>query len=248
VGSPEQNRFAGEAAGMLTKLANVAAIAMENARLFAQAERVATLEERRRVAAEMHDGLGQTLGYLGLMTDQVVEFLSGGREGAALAHLQKTRETIGKATGDVRRAINSLMDETPPQKDLCSRLKEAFDEIASEQDPEADWQLDTGPSLDCSPEVAEQVYHITREALINAARHAHARRVSVEAGRRDPDFFVTIEDDGQGFDLSQPVPGGHFGLQVMQARAEFIGGKIELRSAPAGGTRITLTWPLEAKN
>ena len=61
VGSPAQNQFANESAEMLTKLANVAAIALENARLFAQAERVATLEERRRVAAEMHDGLGQTL-------------------------------------------------------------------------------------------------------------------------------------------------------------------------------------------
>ena len=248
VGSPERDRFAVESAGMLTKLANVAAIALENARLFAQAERVATLEERRRVAAEMHDGLGQTLGYLGLMTDQVVEFLSDGREGAALAHLQKTRETIGKATGDVRRAINSLMDETPAQKDLPSRLKEVLNDIASEQGLGADWRLDAGSSLDCSPEVAEQVYNITREVLINAARHAHANRVSVRAGRRDVDYYLTIEDDGQGFDLSQPVPGGHFGLRVMQARAQFIGGRIEIQSAPACGTRITLTWPSEAKN
>jgi nitrate/nitrite-specific signal transduction histidine kinase len=71
VGSPAQNQFVAESANMLTKLANVAAIALENARLFAQAGRVATLEERHRVAAEMHDGLGQTLSYLGLMTDQV---------------------------------------------------------------------------------------------------------------------------------------------------------------------------------
>jgi nitrate/nitrite-specific signal transduction histidine kinase len=110
VGSPAQNQFAAESADMLTKLANIAVIALENARLFARAERVATLEERhRRVAAEMHDGLGQTLSYLGLMTDQVVDFLSGGRgrRGAGTpAH--KTRETISKATSDVRRAINKF--------------------------------------------------------------------------------------------------------------------------------------------
>ena len=108
VGSPAQNQFAVESADTLTKLANVAAIALENARLFAQAERVATLEERRRVAAEMHDGLGQTLSYLGLMTDQVVEFLSDGQDEAALERLGKTRETIGKATSDVRRAVEHL--------------------------------------------------------------------------------------------------------------------------------------------
>ena len=80
VGSSTQSSFSAESANILTKLANVAAIAMENARLFAQAERMATLDERRRVAVEMHDGLGQTLSYLGLMTDQVVDLLSDGQE------------------------------------------------------------------------------------------------------------------------------------------------------------------------
>jgi signal transduction histidine kinase len=247
VGSPSQNRFATESAEMLTKLANVAAIALENARLFAQAERVATLEERRRVATEMHDGLGQTLSYLGLMTDQVVEFLADGREGAALEHLNKTRETIGKATRDVRRAINSLMDETPVQADLCGDLRKALDQIASEHNLKAEWRMDAESGPVCSPQVAEQVFNITREALVNAARHANAKQVRLQVGRNGDDYFVTIEDDGQGFDASQPAASGHFGLRIMQARARHMGGSIELHSTPGGGTRITLMWPLEAK-
>lgn len=242
VGSPVQNRFAAESAEMLTKLANVAAIAMENARLFAQAERVATLEERRRVATEMHDGLGQTLSYLGLMTDQVVEFIADGREGAALEHLNKTRETIEKATRDVRRAINSLMDETPLQTNLCANLREALDEIASEHDLKADWRVDADSVPECSPQAAEQVYNITREALVNAASHANAKQLSVQVGRNNGDYFVIIEDDGQGFDTSQPAPGGHFGLRIMQARAKHIGGRVEIHSAPRRGTRVTLLW------
>jgi two-component system nitrate/nitrite sensor histidine kinase NarX len=246
VGSPVQNRFAAESAEMLTKLANVAAIAMENARLFAQAERVATLEERRRVATEMHDGLGQTLSYLGLMTDQVVEFIADGREGAALEHLNKTRETIGKATRDVRRAINSLMDETPRQTNLCANLREALDEIASEHGLKADWRVDADSAPECSPPAAEQVYNITREALVNAARHANAKQLSVQVGRNNGDYFVIIEDDGQGFDTSQSAPGGHFGLRIMQARARHIGGRVEIHSAPGGGTRVTLLWSAES--
>ena len=245
VGSPAQNQFAAESADMLTKLANVAAIALENARLFAQAERVATLEERRRVAAEMHDGLGQTLSYLGLMTDQVVEFLSDGEKGAALERLRKTRETIGKATSDVRRAINSLMDETPAKKDLLTRLRDTLDEVASQHDLKLVWRSDSDSAPDCSPQTAEQVYNITREALVNAARHANAKQVSVQVGRSDENYFVTIEDDGNGFDTTQPAPGGHFGLQIMQARAKHIGGEIEVQSAPESGTRITLTWAME---
>ena len=245
VGSPAQNQFAAESADMLTKLANVAAIALENARLFAQAERVATLEERRRVAAEMHDGLGQTLSYLGLMTDQVVDFLSGGQGGAALERLHKTRETISKATSDVRRAINSLMDETPASKDLFTRLRDMSDEIASQHDLKLVWHSDSDSTPEWSPQTAEQVYNITREALVNAARHANAKQVRVQVGRSDGNYFVIVEDDGSGFDATQPAPGGHFGLQIMQARAKHIGGDIEVQSTPESGTRITLKWAVE---
>lgn len=248
VGSPAQNRFAEESVDMLTKLANVAAIALENARLFAQAERVATLEERRRVAAEMHDGLGQTLSYLGLMTDQVVEFLSEKQEGAALERLQKTRETIEKATSDVRRAINNLMDETPAaNNELSIRLRNTLNEIASQHNLKADWRMDAESGPQCSPQTAEQVYNITREALVNAARHANAKMVSVRVGQREGTYFVSIEDDGVGFDISQPAPGGHFGLQIMQARAKHIGGRIELQSTPGCGTRLTLIWSMETE-
>lgn len=248
VGSPAQNHFAAESADMLTKLANVAAIALENARLFAQAERVATLEERRRVAAEMHDGLGQTLSYLGLMTDQVVEFLAEGKEGDALERLHKTRETIGRATGDVRRAINRLMDETPAaNKDLCVRLHESLDEIASQHDLEPVWRSDVDSAPECSVQTAEQVYNITREAIVNAARHANAKQVGIHVGYSDGKYFVSIEDDGQGFDISQPAPGGHFGLQIMEARARHIDGMIEFQSAPGSGTRVTLMWPQEMR-
>ncbi|MCC6297684.1 MAG: GAF domain-containing protein [Anaerolineales bacterium] len=245
VGSPAQNQFAAESAGMLTKLASVAAIALENARLYAEAEHTATLEERRRVAAEMHDGLGQTLSYLGLMTDQVVDFLADGEDGAALERLRKTRETIGKATRDVRRAINSLMEETPPAQDLFTRLHDTLDEIASEHDVELVWLSDADAAPEPSPQTAEQVYHIVREALMNAARHADAKRISAQVGYDDEKYFITIEDDGKGFDDSQPEPSGHFGLQIMQARAKHIGGELSLQSARGSGTRVKLTWKRE---
>lgn len=243
VGSPAQNQFAAESAEMLTKLANVAAIALENARLFAQAERVATLEERRRVAAEMHDGLGQTLSYLGLMTDQVVEFLAEGQEAAALERLQKTRETIGKATREVRRAINRLIDDAPASQDLCARLRDALEEIASQHDLESTWRSDGDAAPKCSPQTAEQIHNVVREALVNAARHANAKRVSVHVGKEGENYFVTVEDDGKGFDTSQPEPGGHFGLRVMQARAAHIGGRLEVESEQGRGTRVRLTFP-----
>jgi len=247
VGSPTRQRFAAESVDILTKLANTAAIALENARLYAQAERVATLEERHRIAAEMHDGLGQTLSYLGLMTDQVVDFLAEGQDDAALKRLQHTRETIEKATGEVRLAINNLVDESNINLDLRKRLCEEVDLFNSQHSLQAVWQFDVQGPLTCYPDVAEQVLNVVREALKNADRHARAHKAVVRVGREDDLYSVMVEDDGQGFDASQPGPSGHFGLRFMRARAERIGGQLEIISRFGHGASIKLTWPENVK-
>ncbi len=249
VGSPTHQQFAAESADVLTKLANTAAIALENARLYAQAERVATLEERHRIAAEMHDGLGQTLSYLGLMTDQVVDFLSDGQDQAALDRLSRTRNAIEKATGDVRRAINSLLQEPPPNANLCQRLQGLVTEVSSRHKLAVTWQSDMDEVCACSAKAAEQVLRIAGEALSNTARHAHSSQVSLHLQEAGPEYCLLIEDNGQGFDPARPAAspddpgGGHFGLQIMRARAEQIGGSLDIFSSPGQGTRLVLTWP-----
>jgi two-component system nitrate/nitrite sensor histidine kinase NarX len=245
VSSSMPNHFTNESAGILTKLSNTAAVALQNAQLYAQAERVATLEERQRVAAEMHDGLGQTLSYLGLMTDQAMESLSEGQDELALERLHKTRETIEKATVEARRAINSLMDESSTSEtDLCTRLQNAVNEFAEESRLRVAWSVESPPK--CSRQAAEQVLNVTRETLKNVAHHAEAKHVTVRMGETDSNYFVEIEDDGKGFDVSQPEPNGHFGLKIMQARAEHIGGQVKVESEQGRGTRVTLTWAMEA--
>ncbi len=246
--SSQSGYFTNESADLLTKLANTAAVAMQNAQLYEQAERVAVLEERQRVAAEMHDGLGQTLGYLGLMTDRTMEFLSHGQNEDALERLKKTRETIENATSEVRRAIDNLMDESPPSFDLRARLRGVVDEFSKENDLAVNWQVEMKSAPDCSRQVAEQVLNVTREALKNVAHHALAERVDVRVGESDGRYFIAVEDNGRGFDVSQPEPNGHFGLKIMQARAAHIGGQVKLESAPGCGTRVTLTWAKEAGN
>lgn len=240
VSSSQLDRFSKESADVVTKLANTAAIALQNAQLYAQAEKVAALEERNRMAAEMHDGLGQMLSYLGLMTDQTMELLSAGQEEIALERLHKTRETIEKATVEVRRAINSLMDEPPSEFDLSERLKSEVDTFAGETRLHVAWSAESSPR--CSREAAEQVLNVAREALKNVARHAEANHVSVRLGQENGHYFVAVEDDGKGFDTSQPEPSGHFGLQIIQARAAHIGGHVEIESERGRGTRVTLTW------
>jgi len=248
VGSPQAEYFTTEAAEILAKLANTAAIALENARLYAQAERVATLEERSRIAAEMHDGLGQTLSYLGLMTDQVVEFLAEGQGEAAMTRLHDTRRAIAQATADTRRAIDRLLDESLTPPDLVLRLAAAVEEFDREHALRVRWLAEIEHMPTCSHEVAEQALHVTREALLNAAHHAQTAEVRVRLGRCNGDYFVVVEDDGCGFDPAQPEPEGHFGLKIMQARAHHIRGRLTIHSAPGEGTRVQLVWPAMAED
>jgi two-component system nitrate/nitrite sensor histidine kinase NarX len=246
VGSAKPRHFPPESAQLLTKLSNTAAIALQNAQLYTQAERVATLEERHRVAAEMHDGLGQMLSCIGLMTDQTTDLLAQGDELAAMEKIEQTREMVGKAIAEVRRAINSLISEPGSRPGLCSQIKQVVDEFSAETGRRVEWSADAEPGPECPVETVDQVLNVTREALKNAARHSGAEQIAVRLSASGSDYCLVIEDDGRGFDASRPGPSGHFGLQIMRARAAHIGGKAEILSAPGKGTRVQLTWPTEA--
>ena len=247
VGSPLPDHFPAEAAESLTKLANTAAIALENARLYSQAERVATLEERNRIAAEMHDGIGQTLSYLGLMTDQVVDFLSEGQSAEAFARLQKAREKINQAALDIRQAINQLLDESPLNQDLCVSLEESVKNFELQHQLSIEWCNQLSLAVQCSRDSAEQVTKIVTEALTNVMRHAEARQVVVTLGKNEDDFQVVVKDDGRGFFVPSAKQDGHYGLKVMEVRANHIDGKVSVESEPGAGTQVTLTWPVEQK-
>ncbi len=190
----------------------------------------------------MHDGLGQTLSYLGLMTDQVVDFFAEGRA-AALDHLRKSREAINKATSDVHRAINRLMEDPLPAQNLYDRLRAVLEEkTPSQYDLELVWQPEPDSVPECPPVIADQIIQIASKGLINTARHVWVWKVNIFAGRRGEENFVTVENCGRGFDSDQPTPNGHFSLQIMRACAEHIGGRIDIQSVVEKGTRVTLWW------
>jgi two-component system nitrate/nitrite sensor histidine kinase NarX len=246
VGSPRVGHFSDEAEMFLTKLANSAAIALENARLYEQAEQVATLEERQRIAAEMHDGLAQTLNYLGLKTGQVAEFLEAGCGEEAMDELQRIHAAIAQASREARQSIASLQEGPQPRQALQDRLAEAVDEFDKDGAPPIDLVVRQQAPLLLPANEAEQVLHVAREALLNACRHAQAGRITVCLEQRDGDATVSVEDDGRGFDPKAPtVTGGaHFGLSIMRARAARIGGQLAIHSVAGQGTRAVLTWPV----
>jgi two-component system nitrate/nitrite sensor histidine kinase NarX len=246
VGSQRPDYFAEEAINLLTQLATIASIAIENARLYTQVERSSAIEERHRIAAEMHDGLAQTMSYLTITAEQAQEQLEKGNFVYARESLARMQKGVDQASIDIRRAIASLHEEFPSQYTLQEQLRSLVDELCGST-LKAEWDNQIHIPLILDQPETEQVLRVVREALINAQKHSQATRVSVILKRSNDTTIVSIEDDGVGFD-PQELPQDdrpHFGLKIMQARAARIGGNIEIDSLPGKGTRIVLAWQQE---
>ncbi|GBD11800.1 Nitrate/nitrite sensor protein NarX [bacterium HR23] len=249
VGSSRRGVFSTHGVHLLTKLADSAAIALENARLYEQAERVAALEERQRLAAEIHDGLAQSLSYLGLKVDRATELIEAGDHARAVQELQHVRAVVGETSRTVRRSIADLQERRPGPRSLQERLAKVVDELKAAGAPLVELNVYGETPLQLPPEDAEQVVRVVQEALTNACRHAVAHRIQVRLSVGEEAATVVVEDDGCGFDPNRPQEGeGHFGLSIMRARAARLRGQLTIDSAPWKGTRVVLRWPLVARD
>lgn len=246
VGSREPNRFPAEALGLLTRLANSAAIALENARLYEQAERVAALEERQRIAADMHDSVAQTLSYLALKVEQIAEEVAAGAGKDAVEDLERLREHIDHTLEDVRRIIADLQRPVAARLSLQDALRHVVQEVAKQSPYPIRLDVSTDEPVYLSPEVAEQVLRVTREAVVNAIRHASPTAIHVRFWTEAAKGVIQVADDGRGFDVEAASRDGqrHFGLKIMQARAARIGGHLVIETRPGAGTRVQLIFPL----
>lgn len=245
VGSTRPATYSQEQVRLLTELANSSAIALENARLYEQVERAATLEERQRIAADMHDGLAQTLSYVRLKADRLAGLIAQGPQTNAAHELTLISTAIERASHDVRQSIASLRAAPTPDRALQDQLVAFVASFtASFQDVAVDvvTQGDVDDVLDGG--ALTQVLRVVQEALQNAHRHANARHITVCLDRDAAHYRVSVRDDGRGFDIGGVNGTGHFGLSIMQARASRLGGELAIESAPGHGTAVVLTWPV----
>ena len=248
VGSTKIKAFTEDSRHLLAKLASSAAIALENARLYAQAERAATLEERQRIAADMHDGLGQTISKLGLNIDLAENYLEGKQLEKARDQLKSARDSVDSASDDVRGAIEHLLDDSPIHQNLQSQVEFIIRDLQSQANngSSLNWYNSIEEPVILRRRDTEQVLRIAGEALNNVCCHSSATSTDIYLQLINGDYFLIIEDNGGGFDLHNiPDDGGkHFGLKIMHARATHLGGDLKVDSAPGEGTRITLRWPV----
>ncbi len=246
VGSTRPGRFSPESEALLTRLANSAAVALENARLYEQAERVAALEERQRIAADMHDSVAQTLSYLALRVEQIAERVTTGDPRSAASDLERLRDQLDRTLQEVRTIIADLQRPALVRQNFQNMLERLVSALSVESSFSVTLDVCTSQPVYLPPDTAEQVLRVTREALLNALHHASPSSITVRFGCTANEGVVVVEDDGRGFDLNHPPQDGqnHFGLKIMKARAAHIRGTLTIEAAPGRGTRVRLAFPL----
>jgi signal transduction histidine kinase len=227
----------------LEHLADQAVIAVQHGLMAAQMQSVAVVDERSRIAREMHDGLAQILGYLSLEL-QRLEALAGQANAADLvAALRQARERVRAAQADVRENIASLRTTLAGEVGLLPALRQYLEEFGIQTGMEASLAGDLANNPRLSPLAEVQLVRVIQEALANVRKHARAGTVQVRLTRYDHTLQVQVTDDGCGFEPALSLA-GHFGLQTMRERLQSIGGCLNIESQPGAGTRVQMSVPL----
>jgi signal transduction histidine kinase len=192
----------------------------------------AVLEERRRVARDLHDGVAQELAFI----SSQLHWLR--KDSADDETTTQIMQSVQRALDESRGAISAL--NRPLNEPLHLTLAHTAEEVAGRVG--ARLELDLDESVAVPPAWEEALPRIVREAVVNAVRHGGARTVTVHL--RDGDgIWLRVEDDGQGFDVTQPRPENSFGLMGMRERTESLGGQFRLSSEPGQGTSVEIVLP-----
>jgi signal transduction histidine kinase len=226
-------------------MAHQMALAVRNAQLYTQLSQMAVLEERYRLSREFHDGLAQTLGYLGLQSERLEQLLKEGLVETAVSESAEMRRSIRAAYVDVREAIDGLRLGMGAVGQFAARLREYTTEFTRQTGVHVVFTA-VPDQIDIPPDKALQLLRIAQEALTNVRKHAQADEVDVRLRQLDGELQLTIIDDGCGFPDSLPVERQYrsYGLASMRERTESLGGTLTVATQPGQGTRITVAVPV----
>jgi signal transduction histidine kinase len=220
-------------------IAQRAALAIQNARLFEQAQQAATTEERERLARELHDAVTQTLFSASLIAE-VVPRLWDRNPDEGRRRVEELRRLTRGALAEMRTLLLELRPAALVETPFNQLLNQLAETTASRSNLEVSVRAD-GEVWTLPAEVHIALYRIAQESLNNVTKHASANHATVHVRWRRSGIDVRIKDDGRGFIL-QEIPGGRLGLGIMQERARTIAAQLRVHSHAARGTTVNLHW------
>ncbi|HEY6014499.1 MAG TPA: GAF domain-containing sensor histidine kinase, partial [Candidatus Limnocylindrales bacterium] len=217
-----------------------AGIAIENARLHEQIQRLAIVEERERIAKDLHDGVIQSIYAVGLSLEDLPEVMQED-SGEARVRIDRAIDALHMTIRDIRNFIMGLRPELLDQHDLVGSLLALAEGVRLNSMVEIETSIDATAAAALPEHARAPAFHITREALSNVVRHSHATRASIILRREGPAVRLEINDNGTGFDPGEERESTHQGLTNMAGRAGRHGGNLRVESAAGAGTRIIVT-------
>ncbi|GAA3397141.1 GAF domain-containing sensor histidine kinase [Streptomyces roseoviridis] len=233
--------FTAEDEELLTLLAQHAAIALTNARLYERSRELTIAEERSRLAHELHDAVSQKLFSLRL-TAQAAAALVDRDPARAKGELQQVAELAAEAADELRAAVVELRPAALDEDGLVHTLRTQVQVLDRAHTARVTFESTGVRALPAAHE--EAMLRVAQEALHNALRHSDAALVSVSLRRNGPGARLTVTDDGRGFDpATVRTAGRHLGLVSMRDRAAGVGGTLTVTSAPGRGTTIEMEVP-----
>jgi signal transduction histidine kinase len=230
----EPNYYSERQGEFVLAFANQAAITLENAQLYDQARRLAVLEERQRLARELHDSVSQALYGIGLGARTARELLDRDPDQAA-GPLDYVLSLAEAGLAEMRSLIFELRPDSLEKEGLVAALEKQTAALRARHDITVHTDCDEEPLLPFPAK--EALYRIAVEALNNTVKHARASRVELSLEQTEAGVHLRIRDDGIGFDPAGEYP-GHFGLDSMRERALHLGGNVTIESEPGQGTTV----------
>lgn len=229
-------------ADMAKAVAHHAALAIENARLYAEVQDKAALEERQRLARELHDSVSQALYGIVLGAETARAYLDTHPDRLARP-LEYIRSLADAGLAEMKALIFELRPESLATEGIVVALTKHTAALRARHEIAVETQLCDEPQV--ALEVKEALYRIAQEALHNIVKHAEASRVYVQLACDATQVRLDVRDNGLGFEPNGDFP-GHLGLKSMRERATRLGGRLEIESAPGQGTTIHATIPAQA--
>jgi PAS domain S-box-containing protein len=223
----------------LSTFAGQAAIALDNARLYSKSQELATVEERQRLARELHDSVSQTLFTASAMAESALrQWVVDPIKARNL--MEEVHQLSLGALAEMRLLLLELRPAALARTSITQLLKQYLEPIRSRRG--LAMVLDVSDDLPLEPDMKLLVYRIVQEALNNIDKHAQAAQVTIRLQQQGEQLLLTIQDDGRGFDAAA-VTGTSLGLGIMRERAEAAGGTLTLDSVIGRGTTIQVTIP-----